>query len=592
MNELWRVLDSIAQPWMASLLRASIDGGVALGAAWVLCRTAARLPAAWKCWLLRLAYLKLLISLLAITPVDLPLLRADPSPGPPPMLTQLPIEPAAPHAFFLIPPVRSQLRIDVALMGLWAVGSLVAIIAVVRRWRAACRVRAGGRPVVDAALLGTCERLARVLGLRYLPFLLESDCAASPLLVGLLRPAIVLPACMVGAGPTARMMLAHELAHVQRRDLPWGLLAVAGRIVFWFHPVLWLAEREWWLARESACDHLAMSAASASAAEYGRTLLAVATSPPNPAFGFAAAGVIESKSTLHRRLSAMKNFPAASRRRWTWIGAGLSLAATFALVPVRLTAQPATNSTDEPKDLGATASAPPADTDWKHVFTANGMVEARTWLARPAIDGVIATSRCNIGQHVKRGDVLFQLDDRVARAQLVEAEAQYNEARADTARLQQLAKAKSVSDQEVEQASMRQAVAAAEIEVRKAALDQTRIAAPIDGVVSKCSANPGDVVSRGAVLAGVVQLDPLTVSILVSHSDYERLQVGQEARVLDRSGAKIASGKVSFIAPEIDPASGTGEVRIAVANPTGKLYPGMPAQVQIPAASNANEQKK
>src|SRR5436305_9462353 len=67
-----------------SLLRASLEGGIWLLLVWFICRIATRLPGRAKCWLWRLAYLKLLLALFWTTPMQLPLLRARP----------LPIEPA------------------------------------------------------------------------------------------------------------------------------------------------------------------------------------------------------------------------------------------------------------------------------------------------------------------------------------------------------------------------------------------------------------------------------------------------------------------------------------------------------------------
>ena len=66
---------------------------------------------------------------------------------------------------------------------------------------------------------------------------------------------------------------AHELAHVRRRDLLWSGLAGLVRVLFFFHPLVWLAHREALVAREAACDALALLG-------FWRAALGVRTDPP------------------------------------------------------------------------------------------------------------------------------------------------------------------------------------------------------------------------------------------------------------------------------------------------------------------------
>src|SRR5437879_3200793 len=60
--------------WSGPMLRACWQGGLALAVVWALCRLSPRTPPRLRCWLWRLAYLKLLLALFWITPVDLPVL--------------------------------------------------------------------------------------------------------------------------------------------------------------------------------------------------------------------------------------------------------------------------------------------------------------------------------------------------------------------------------------------------------------------------------------------------------------------------------------------------------------------------------------
>src|SRR5262249_30782647 len=76
-------LNRVAVPWAEVIGRACWQGGAALALAWIMCRALPRLSPRLKCWVWRLAYLKLIAALLWFTPVELPLLVARPTPPPP-----------------------------------------------------------------------------------------------------------------------------------------------------------------------------------------------------------------------------------------------------------------------------------------------------------------------------------------------------------------------------------------------------------------------------------------------------------------------------------------------------------------------------
>jgi prepilin-type processing-associated H-X9-DG protein len=178
--------------------------------------------------------------------------------------------------------------------------------------------------------------------------------SGSPFLTGAFRPAIVLPASLLAECAAAELglMVAHELAHLKRRDLPWGWLPAAMQALFWFHPLVWLAGPEWRLAQEMACDELAMWAAKAPPGDYGEVLLNVAAqSRAHVAAGLITVGVLESYETLQRRLMAMKSFGRVSNKRLVTVGIVVAALAAVGLVPWRVTAQTSSTgsaATDKP----------------------------------------------------------------------------------------------------------------------------------------------------------------------------------------------------------------------------------------------------
>jgi hypothetical protein len=138
-----------------------------------------------------------------------------------------------------------------------------------------------------------------------------------PAVAGLLRPCILLPETwQTWPRRWLRAVLLHEAAHVERRDLAWQLLARWVRVVFWFHPGVWLAARRLASEAEAACDDLVV-ARGVDPVAYARVLLEVATAVRSRALPSGALGAVARPSQLGqrvRRLLAPEPLPRAGRR--------------------------------------------------------------------------------------------------------------------------------------------------------------------------------------------------------------------------------------------------------------------------------------
>lgn len=364
---------ALAGAWIAALWRASWQGGLFILAVWLLCRWAPRLPAAARCWLWWLAGAKLLVGLAWLEPLPLPLLPAAPAAGPAPVSAagafrvafpgQRP--PPPPGAFTLTPfpfppaphprPAPPALPTAPLLLLAWLVGLGFRLRRSLCELAAARRLRAGARPVLDPVVLVEVARLARRIGLRP-PAVLESPTAPGPLVIGPFRPVVLLPVGLADSlsGGELRLALAHELAHLRRRDLLLGLVPGLALACFFFHPLAWLAFREWATAREAACDAEALRGAGGSATEYGRLLLRLAASSMAPQGGGRPAlgllGATASYHTLKRRLKMLERLSSSpspapgpargARRRLLRAGCFLlGAVGAMAVFPWRVTAQ-------------------------------------------------------------------------------------------------------------------------------------------------------------------------------------------------------------------------------------------------------------
>ena len=104
----------------------------------------------------------------------------------------------------------------------------------------------------------------------------ESAIVAAPLTAGVFKPRIVLPVnWRTWPSETLHAVVAHERAHILRRDPLIALVARVNRCVFWFHPLAWWLERRLATVAEFACDEVASRACGAPA-DYARVLVEIA----------------------------------------------------------------------------------------------------------------------------------------------------------------------------------------------------------------------------------------------------------------------------------------------------------------------------
>ncbi len=345
-----------------SLVRASWQGSLAILVVWLLVRCARHLPPQVACWLWRLADLKLVVALVWAAPVLLPLLppetlpdpvpvpaaSSEPSPLPPPGLNASPLTPEIPAPM----PEAAGPRPVSWLAVFWLCGVVGAALMTVRDAGTIRRLRRSCMPVHDRAITKSLDDLAEILGLRRLPEVRTGLSVTQPMLVGMFRPAILLPAGMMDASrSTANLhsVLAHELAHIRRRDLWWGALSGLVRALFFFHPLVWLAHREALIARETACDALALGASGLKPSDYGRILLEIAAGrPQSPARWSSTLGMAGSATSLKRRFIAMKSHQRLSRRQLLSWSFGVLLAGGAGIIPWQVVPQAAL--AQEPQD--------------------------------------------------------------------------------------------------------------------------------------------------------------------------------------------------------------------------------------------------
>src|SRR5262249_32599943 len=150
---------------------------------------------------------------------------------------------------------------------------LIVVVLVIRRLRARARLRRFLRELPAAAgeIRARVGELSQRIGLARCPDVRITELATGPLVVGCLRPTLVLPHGLLGL-PELEGVLLHELAHLRRRDPLVQPIEALATTLFFFWPFVHLARRNLQSARELACDEWALHHGSSTPEEYARSL--------------------------------------------------------------------------------------------------------------------------------------------------------------------------------------------------------------------------------------------------------------------------------------------------------------------------------
>ncbi len=175
--------------------------------------------------------------------------------------------------------------------------------------------------------------------------------ATSPAVCGLLRPVILIPQNLAPRlqPHDLQAVLLHELAHVKRGDLWINLIQTLLQIVYFYSPLLWLANAMIRRAREQAVDEAVLVAMGETAHDYPETLLHVAKLAfhRRPALSLRLIGVVESKSALRSRIKHIIARPLPKTAKLGLLG----LVAVFLIAAVLLPMAKARPLTDRARSV-------------------------------------------------------------------------------------------------------------------------------------------------------------------------------------------------------------------------------------------------
>lgn len=220
---------------------------------------------------------------------------------------------------------RHREAIPTTLVGLWAAGVFLVLGRIVLDALRLAWVRRQTVPLADGPVPAFAQRTASRLGLDRPPVLLAGDDTAMPMTWGMLRPHVVMPAGSE-AWSISRLegVLAHEMAHVARRDCLTQFVARLACGFYWFHPLAWYAAHRMCIEREQACDDVVVLSGSVQAADYAYELAEIARSLRNHRSAVAVGLALARSDRLRDRLLSLMDHardrqpPACRRIAVTW----------------------------------------------------------------------------------------------------------------------------------------------------------------------------------------------------------------------------------------------------------------------------------
>jgi membrane fusion protein, multidrug efflux system len=215
-----------------------------------------------------------------------------------------------------------------------------------------------------------------------------------------------------------------------------------------------------------------------------------------------------------------------------------------------------------------------------------------------------------LGDRVSRGQPLAKIEDaemiqqvnqaeaafKVASATVRQREADLRYAETNLNRSKSLFDRKLMSQQNLDDADSRYQAAVAQLDLARAQFDQNKsrvdelhlnlgntvIASPVNGFVAKRALDPGAWVTTNSSFISIVDIEVVRIVANVAEKELPNVSVGTEAKVrVDAYPDEVFTGRVTRVAPVLDPATRTAQMEVEIHNDSYRLKPGMYARVEF-----------
>jgi membrane fusion protein (multidrug efflux system) len=198
------------------------------------------------------------------------------------------------------------------------------------------------------------------------------------------------------------------------------------------------------------------------------------------------------------------------------------------------------------------------------------------------LPGLVQQIAFESGASVARGDLLVRLDTRQEEAQLQAAESQRDLAKLNLERISGLHAEGIASNSDFDRVVAEHRQAEARVGELQATLERKRIRAPFTGVLGIRQVDLGQYLSGGSPIVALQSLDPIHVDFSVPQQEVSRLRAGGKVQVsIEGAESFELAGRISAVDSVVDAATRNVRVQATLANPSGRLRPGMFVRVEL-----------
>jgi membrane fusion protein, multidrug efflux system len=229
-----------------------------------------------------------------------------------------------------------------------------------------------------------------------------------------------------------------------------------------------------------------------------------------------------------------------------------------------------------------------AQAQWPSTINAIGTVAAVRGVTVSAdLPGIVDQILFESGDAVREGQTLAILDTRQEQAQMAAAEAQRVLARLNFNRMQELLDQQVISKAEYDSATAQSRETEARVGEIRAAIERKTIRAPFSGILGIRQVNKGQYLAGGDPLVPLQSLNPIYVNFGVPQQAIGQVRVGRSVRITTESlGGLAFEGRVTATDSVVDPTTRNIQVQATLANPDGRLRPGMFVQTELLVGAN------
>ncbi len=213
----------------------------------------------------------------------------------------------------------------------------------------------------------------------------------------------------------------------------------------------------------------------------------------------------------------------------------------------------------------------------------SGSIEANEQVEiRSEVSGIVEGIYFTEGTNVRKGQVLFKVNDVELRAQLRQQETRENLASENERRAGLLLKKEAISQEEYDIARADFKSAQAQTQLIRAQIGKTSVRAPFSGKIGLRSISPGTYITPDILVAKLVNVSQLKITFSIPEKYAGQIRMNTTLAFTTAGSTAVYTAKVYAIEPEIAVTTRTLQIRAVADNKDGKLLPGTFADIELP----------